>query len=305
VSNEIDVRTGTEVQRIDRERPGWRLVTSNGTIEARRVVVATGYCRLPYLPEWTGTFAGQIVHSADYRNPTPYRGKRMLVVGAGNSGAEIAVDLVDGAAAEVFLSVRSAPAIVRRDTFGVPSQLLGIATGHLPVSAVDPIARTLRRIAIPDLEPYGLPAPPRPYTEFLRRRVIPILDVGIVDAVRSGRVHVVAALEGFEDGRAVLADGTRVAVDSVIAATGYRPALEALVGHLEVLDGRGEPVVHGAQEHPNAPRLHFVGYEVTLGGTFRHVGSQARHLARVVGSGSRIRRRLEPSLSVTLSRKEG
>jgi putative flavoprotein involved in K+ transport len=162
--------------------------------------------------------------------------------------------------------------------------VLGIATAHLPVAVVDRIAGTMRRVSIPDLTSYGLPAPSRPYSEFLRRRVIPILEVGLVDAVRSGRVGVVAALEGFEDGRAALADGTRLDVDAVIAATGYRPGLEPLVGHLGVLDDRGEPLVHGAQEHPRAPGLHFVGYQVTLGGTFRLVGIEARQLARAVAA---------------------
>ena len=226
------------------------------------------------------------MHSTDYRNPVGYAGRRVLVVGAGNSGGEIAVDVADGGAEEVLLAVRTAPTIVRRDTFGVPSQLLGIATAHLPVPLVDWIGRTIRRITIPDLTPQGLPAPARPYSDFLRRRVIPILDVGLVDAVREGRVRVVAALERFEDGAAVLADGSRLLVDDVIAATGYRPALEGLVGHLGVLDGRGEPLVHAAQEHRQAPGLHFIGYQVTLGGTFRLIGIEAKQLAQAISGGT-------------------
>jgi putative flavoprotein involved in K+ transport len=278
------VRTGIEARRVDRDIAGWRVVTTAGVIDAERVVVATGHSNVPYLPDWPGTFAGEIVHSADYRNPAPYVGRRVLVVGAGNSGAEIAVDVADGGAAEILLAVRTPPSIVRRDTLGFPSQVLGIATARLPVSVVDRIAGTIRRISIPDLTPYGLPAPARPYSEFLRRRVIPILDVGLVEAVRSGRIRVVGALERFEDGAAVLADGTQLEVDAVIAATGYRTALGPLVGHLGVLDDRGEPLVHGAQEHPGAPGLHFVGYQVTLGGTFRVVGIQAKQLARAVAA---------------------
>jgi putative flavoprotein involved in K+ transport len=280
----IEVRTGIEVERLDRARASWEVVTGEGAIEAERVVVATGQSNVPYLPDWPGAFAGEIAHSADYRNPAPYAGRRVLVVGAGNSGAEIAVDVADGGAADVLLAVRTAPSIVRRDTFGFPSQVLGIATAGLPVSVVDRIASTIRRISIPDLTPYGLPAPARPYSEFLRRRVIPILDVGLVEAVRSGRVRIVAALERFEDGAAVMADGTRPQVDAVIAATGYHTGLEPLVGHLGVLDNRGEPLVHAAREHPQAPGLHFVGYQVTLGGTFRLVGIQAKQLAQAVAA---------------------
>jgi putative flavoprotein involved in K+ transport len=278
----VVVRTGVEVKRVERDDSAWKVVTTAGMIEAERVVVATGHSNAPHLPDWPGAFAGEIAHSVDYRNPAPYVGQRVLVVGAGNSGAEIAVDVADGGAAEVFLAVRTAPSIVRRDTLGFPSQVLGIATTRLPVAVVDRIAGTIRRVSIPDLAAYGLPAPARPYSEFLRRRVIPILDVGLVEAVRSGRVNVVPALEGFDDGAAVLTDGSHLQVDAVIAATGYRPALERLVGHLGVLDERGEPLVHGAEEHPAAPGLHFVGYEVTLGGAFRLVGIQARQLARAV-----------------------
>jgi putative flavoprotein involved in K+ transport len=278
----VVVRTGVEVERVDRNAEAWNLITTDGSVQAERVVVATGHGNRPYLPDWPGAFAGELVHSASYRNPAPYVGRRVLVVGAGNSGAEIAVDVADGGAAETFLAVRTPPSIVRRDTLGFPSQVLGIATAHLPVPVVDRIAATIRRVSIPDLTSQGLPAPERPYSDFLRRRVIPILDVGLVGAVRSGRVRVVPALERFEDGQAVLANGTRLEVDAVIAATGYHPGLEQLVGHLGVLDDRGEPLVRGAEEHPRAPGLHFVGYQVTLGGTFRLVGIEAKKLARAL-----------------------
>jgi cation diffusion facilitator CzcD-associated flavoprotein CzcO len=282
--HELDVRTGGEVTAVERRERAWSVRTSLGLHEAARVVVATGYSNVGLVPDWPGAFAGELVHSAWYVNALPYRGRRVLVVGAGNSGAEIAVDLEEGGAARVLLSVRTPPAIVRRDLLGIPSQLLGIAAPHLPRQAVDVVAATIRRYAIPDLEPYGLPAPARPYTEFLRRPSLPILDVGIVAALLSGRVSVVAPLERFEAGAAVLADGSREEVDVVIAATGYRCGLEPLVGHLGVLDDRGEPLVHGAEEHPAAPGLHFLGYRVVLGGTFRQAGIEARQLAKAVAS---------------------
>jgi putative flavoprotein involved in K+ transport len=277
----LDVRVGRAVERVDREADGWAVRVDSEVVRAERVVVATGYSSIPYLPAWPGTFSGTIVHSADYRRGEPYRGQRVLVVGAGNSGAEIAIDVARAGASEVLLSVRTAPAVVRRDTLGVPSQLLGIASTHLPVGVVDRIGATLRRVAFPDLTQLGLPAPEKPYSEFLRRRVIPIVDVGLMAAVRDGQVRIVPALERFEDGRPVLAGGRALEVDAIVAATGFRTGLEPLVGHLGVLDDAGVPLVHGAEEHPDAPSLHFVGYLVTLGGTIRLVGKQAQRLARV------------------------
>jgi putative flavoprotein involved in K+ transport len=280
----LDVRTAVEVEHVDRDADGWVVRTSSGPVAAERVVVATGQNNVPFVPGWPGVFAGEIVHSVSYRNASSYHGRRVLVVGSGNSGAEIAAELAAGGAREVLLSVRTPPSIVRRDTLGVPTQLLGIASMRLPTSVVDRIASSIRRFAIPDLAPHGLVAPEQPYSDFLRRRVIPIVDVGLVDAVRTGRVHVVASLERFDDGAAVLADGGRIEADAVIAATGFRTGLERLVGHLGVLDERGQPLVRDVEGPARAPGLHFVGYEVTLGGTFRLVGIEAKRLARSVAA---------------------
>jgi len=279
--NGLDVRTGSSVEAIERIEDGWAVRAGGETYPARRVVVATGYSSVPHVPVWPGAFGGELVHSSAYRRGDPYRTRRVLVVGAGNSGAEIALDVARAGASQVLLSVKTPPALVRRDTLGVPSQLLGVASARLPVGAVDRIAATLRRLAFGDLSDLGLPAPERPYSEFLRRRVIPIVDVGLVGAVKQGRVTVVPALDRFDDGRPVLADGRIVDVDSVIAATGFRTGLEPLVGQLGVLDQAGVPLVHGPDEHPSAPGLHFVGFVVSLGGTLRLIGKQAERLARV------------------------
>jgi cation diffusion facilitator CzcD-associated flavoprotein CzcO len=278
----LEVRTGVEVRRVERGDAGWLVETADGELAAERVVVATGFSNVPFLPAWPGTFAGDVVHSADYRNPARYVGRRVLVVGAGNSGAEIAADLAGGGAAEVLVAVRTPPSLVRRDTLGLPSQLFGIASSHLPVPVVDRVARTMRRVSFPDLTAQGLPAVEEPYSDFLRRRVIPTLDVGFADAVESGTVRIVPALDRFDDGRAVLADGRSPEVDSIVAATGFRTGLERLVGHLGVVDDRGEPFVHGADEHARAVRLNFVGFQLTLGGAMRVAGIQARQLADAV-----------------------
>jgi putative flavoprotein involved in K+ transport len=277
----LDVRTERAVERIDRDGDAWAVRVDGEVVQAERVVVATGYSSIPYLPEWPGTFSGEVVHSADYRSGDRYHGQRVLVVGSGNSGAEIAIDVARAGARDVLLSVRTPPAVVRRDTLGVPSQLLGIASSHLPVGAVDRIAATLRRVAFGELAPLGLPAPQKPYSDFLRRRMLPIVDIGLVAAVKDGTVKVVPGLERFEDGMPVLSGGRTVEVDAIVAATGYRTGLGPLVGHLGVLDEAGVPLAHGPDQHPAAPGLHFVGYLVTLGGTLRLVGKQAEQLARL------------------------
>jgi putative flavoprotein involved in K+ transport len=205
----------------------------------------------------------------------------VLVVGSGNSGAEIAHDLADGGAARVRIAIRTPPHIARRDTLGIPTQALGIALSHLPPRIGGAIAAGVRRISIPDLSAYGLPLPrERLGVQFMRTGTIPILDVGFVAAVRERRVEVVAAVEALDGDDVVLADGTRVRPDVVLAATGYGAGLEPLVGHLDVLNERGMP-----REREPVPGLHFIGYFPTLAGMLRLIAIDARALAaRVAGS---------------------
>jgi cation diffusion facilitator CzcD-associated flavoprotein CzcO len=198
------------------------------------------------------------------------------VVGAGNSAAEIAVELALSGAA-VDLSVRTAPNIVRRDTFGIPSQLLGIALKNAPERLMNPLSTVLRRLTVPNLDRFGLPAPAgEGFTQFLRTCTVPILDHGFVREVRAGRIRIVPAVNELVGNEVQLVDGSTIRPDAVICATGYRPGLEDMVGHLGVLDDSGTPVPHGPDGAPHARELYFVGITVQLAGLLREIGRDAR-----------------------------
>ncbi|WP_392840476.1 flavin-containing monooxygenase [Streptomyces sp. LN500] len=283
--HELEVVTGVEVTRIDRaaDGTGWQLTATGGRVlTGRAVVVATGFNHTPRIPDWAGrdTFAGELVHARDYRNPAPYAGKDVLVVGIGNTGAEIAVDLVEGGASRVRIAVRTIPHIVRRSTAGWPAQATGILVRRLPVRLVDRAGRLMAKAAVPDLTEQGLPRPDTGLYSRVKDGAIPVQDVGLIDAVRGGRVLPVATVDSFDKDTVVLADGTRITPDAVIAATGYRRALEPLVGHLDVLDARGRPVVHGGRTPKHAPGLYFTGFTNPISGMFREMALDARKIAR-------------------------
>ena len=267
----LEPRFGVEVTRIDRDDGIWNVGTNAGTTPARVVVVATGYTHLPHLPRWPGTFAGPMVHSVEYRNPQPYRDQDVLVVGAGNSGTEIAVDLAQGGAARVRIAVRTPPNILRRDVKGFPIQLLGIVFRRLPPRLLDQLILVLERTTTPDLSGYGLPRPSAPFSQFRRTGTVPIFDVGFIDAVRSGVIEVVPGVTALDGRAVVLADGSRVLPDAVVAATGYHPGLEPLVGHLTAIGEHGIPSPQ--------PRLHFIGMRIPISGFLHEVGMDARKLA--------------------------
>ncbi|MEV6746515.1 NAD(P)/FAD-dependent oxidoreductase [Streptomyces sp. NPDC051080] len=283
--HELEVVTGVEVSRIDRAPDGrsWQLTATGGRVlTGRAVVVATGFNHTPRVPDWPGrdTFTGDLVHACDYRNPAPYAGKDVLVVGIGNTGAELAVDLVEGGAARVRIAVRTVPHIVRRSTAGWPAQLTGILVRRLPVRLVDRAGRLMARIAVPDLAAQGLPRPDTGLYSRVKDGAIPVQDVGLIDAVKRGRVVPVAAVESFDGDAVVLAGGDRITPDAVIAATGYRRSLEGLVGHLGVLDARGRPVVHGARTPKQAPGLYFTGFTNPISGMLRELALDARKIAK-------------------------
>ncbi|MFE0855917.1 flavin-containing monooxygenase [Streptomyces mutabilis] len=293
----LEIVTGVEVFRVERapDGAGWTLHASGGReLTGAAVVVATGYNHTPRVPDWPGrsTFTGEFRHAAEYRNAAPYAGRDVLVVGVGNTGAEIAVDLVEGGAARVRLSVRTAPHIVRRSTAGWPAQYNGVLARRLPAGLVDRLARPLARISTPDLSAHGLPRPEGGLLTRAAEGAIPVQDAGLIDAVRRGRVEVVAAVEGFEDGKVLLADGTRTAPDAVIAATGYLRGLEGLVGHLGVLDARGRPSARGARTPPDAPGLYFTGFTNPISGMLRELAIDASRIAGAVAKkeGGRVSR---------------
>lgn len=279
---------GITANRIERGPLGWQVATSVGEIDASAVVVASGFSHTPWVPDWPGRelFSGTFLHASSYREPSSLRGRRVLVVGAGNSAADLVVDLA-AVADEVIMAVRTPPNIVPRASFGLPSQLIGISTEKLPTPVVNPLFGMLRKLTVPDLTEHGLPAPSgRSYSQFLRSRTVPILDTGFIDIVRSGGVRIVPAMAAFTDTGAQLADGSTVAVDVIVAATGYRPGLEPLVSHLDMLDSRGLPLVTGGRALPHAPGLHFVGITVELTGLLREIGIESRRVARAIANTS-------------------
>ncbi|MFD7814815.1 flavin-containing monooxygenase [Streptomyces sp. NPDC059785] len=283
--HELEIITGVEVSRVERSGDDWVLHATGGReLTGGAVVVATGHNHTPRLPDWPGraAYPGELLHAADYRNAAPFTGRDVLVVGVGNTGAEIAVDLAEGGASRVRLAVRTAPHIVRRSTAGWAAQYTGILCRRLPVRLVDRLAGPLARISIPDLSAHGLPRPDTGLYSRVREGAIPVQDVGLIDAVRTGRVEVVAAVDGFEEGEVLLSDGTRISPDAVVAATGYRRGLEDLVGHLGVLDGRGRPTVHGARSPRNAPGLYFTGFTNPISGMFRELALDAEKIAKAV-----------------------
>jgi putative flavoprotein involved in K+ transport len=281
----IEPRFGVEARRVDRSDGGWRVETSDGPLDGDFAVLATGFDHDPYVPEWPGrdSFEGELVHAAEYRDPEPFRGQDVLIVGPGNTGSEIAAFLADGGAARVRAATRTPPNIFPRKWLGVPVNLTGLSLDYLPGRTADAIGRATQRMIYGDLSKYGLAFPPLGVKRSIEQRFVsPAIDAGFVKAVKERRIEIVPTVERFEGRDVVLVDGSRIRPDVVICATGYRRGLEPLVGHLGVLDERGMQRTWPKIEVPEAPGLFFLGYYARVSGQLRQMRLQARQLARTV-----------------------
>lgn len=284
-SHGIEPRFGVEVHRArpsGDDEPGWTLKTGEGDWRCRRWVIASGYNAAPVRPTWPGeaAWSGSVEHSSSYTDGEQWRGCRVLVVGAGNSGAEIALDLCEHGATAA-LSVRSAQHVVPRDFLGMPSQKSSIRMRRLPLSLRDAIARFISRLSFGDLARYGLRRPRTgPITRIVREGRVPMLDVGTVERIRSGAIRVLPGIERFEEENVVFTDGLRLPFDHVVLATGYRPGLDRWIEGLDgALDGGGRPVPGNGRL---APGLYALGFDNDPGGLLRRIALEAPRLADLI-----------------------
>jgi cation diffusion facilitator CzcD-associated flavoprotein CzcO len=286
----IAPRTGEPVRRIHDAGGTLEVESERGVHRADVVVVAAGTNRVPNpdrLPEQE-RFRGPITHAGRYSDGGPFSGRRVLVVGAGNTGAEIALDLLEHGARPT-LAVRTPVNVVPRDFLGVPTQLTSIRMRKLPIAVGDRVGRVVSRLAFGDLRPHGLLRPALgPLSSIKLRGRIPLIDVGTIGAIKRGAIAVKPPVARFTEGGAFFSDGSEADFDAAILATGYRPGLGDIVEIPGALDDEGYPKDwRGGGAHP---ALYFVGYEDVSTGLLREIGIQAEAVAadvaaRAAGSG--------------------
>jgi cation diffusion facilitator CzcD-associated flavoprotein CzcO len=274
-------RFGVAVERVEpnADAVGWRLRTSQGDIESSRVVIAGGLNAQPWQPDWPGvdTYTGEIVHSSAYRNGDRWKGKRVLVVGAGNSGAEIALDLFERGA-EVDLCIRGKLRVTPRDTLGMPTPLPTILLTKLPLSVADAIAGVILNLTVGDLSRWGIETPDvGPIRDIAERARVPLIDVGTVARIRRGEITVRRGIERFSQDGVTFVDGQRKAYDAILLATGFRAGLERLLPNAgDLIDGHGRAARGGREVRPG---LYLVGYTQPATGLLREIGFEARRAA--------------------------
>jgi cation diffusion facilitator CzcD-associated flavoprotein CzcO len=274
----IEPLFGEEAIAVVRDGGAWRTTTRSAkTFRSSVVVVTTGANQHPNVPRIEGEreFAGRILHSRDYREAAPFAGQRVLVVGMGNTGAEIALDLAEHGVATT-LSVRSPVNIVLRDVLGRPTQETSLLLSRLPRRVGDALASFFARVSVGDIERLGLRrSSMSPLRELRELGRTPVIDVGTLARIRAGEIVVRPGIRRLHASTVEFVDGTTAPTDAIVLATGYRAGIDALFPGLEVpVDDHGLPT-HVVGQGPLAG-VYFVGFDTRQpGGLLRTIAMQA------------------------------
>lgn len=265
---DIQPHFGEEVISIKKHGAQWRVKTASGKKwDAAQVVVATGTNRSVNRPLFEGEekFQGRIIHSRLYKNADPFENQKVLVVGMGNTGAEIALDLSEHDI-ETWLSVRSPVNIVPRDTFAGPTQLTALRLSKLPLWLGDRIGTLLRTIMVGDLSKYGIQTPKlAPAAQLRVTGKTPVIDIGTVTQIKSGKIKVLPGISHFTKTEIVFTNNEKYPFDTVILATGYQAKLQDFLEDTAgLMDEHGFPKeVIGSGKFTG---LYFLGFDNYVAG---------------------------------------
>jgi hypothetical protein len=283
---DLPIRTNADVERVARADGQWIVRTKSGAeVRAPVVVMSTGIVANPFTASIPGReqFSGRILHSVDYRRPDAHVGRRVLVVGAGNSAGEIAAELA-AAGALVTVAVRSGARVVPRELFGVPIQYLSVAISGLPRRVQQSIAAAMARASEVARGPAVLPPPAR-----ARCSDVPLIGFNLVDAIRAGAIRLKRGVTGFTPAGVRFDDATDESFDDVILATGYRAAV-GMLGSLIRIDRCGFAMRTGRVTSADQANLFFVGHNYDIRGGLRNIAQDARLVGKLI-----VQRRRQPS----------
>lgn len=263
---------GCEVRSLKRSSHGWSATLGDGrVVEGGAAVVCTGIVANPRLPDLPGreAYRGVLMHSVEYRRPAGFEGKRVLVVGVGNSGGEIGSELAR-TGARVTMLVRSGAHVVPLTIAGVPIQYLSYVVRRLPRPAQEWVTRQVQRATDRRRGPPVIPRPP-----YSALDAIPIIGFHLVDAITSGRAAVkLGTIDHLTADGAVFSDGTRESYDAIILATGFAPAL-GMLGDLVQRDARGFALRRDRVTSADQPGLYFVGHNYDASGGLSNIRRDA------------------------------
>ncbi len=273
------IEFGKAVTRIETRDGLWEVAVAGESAPRlyRGVVIASGHHDVPRMPSYPGTFSGEILHSRSYKSPKQVRDRRVLVVGCGNSAADIVSDAVHGRS-DVFLSIR-------RGYWFVPKFILGFPTGDvISYAEMVPMPKLLRRWLF-QATLWLLQGPPSRYRmpdpDYAIDQAHPTMTDEIPRLVAHGSLTIKPEIARYEGDRVHFKDGTSEAIDTVVFATGYRPVVPFIDESL-AFDASGRPRFLLNAVHPEHEGLFAAGFAQANGSMWRLADYQGDLIANLI-----------------------
>ena len=273
-----------EVIGIEKTPNSWQINTQASVFLTQNVIVSMGYNRVPKIPHFinNGLYAGQIIHSSSYKNGKDFAGKNVLVVGYGNSGAEIALDLYENGA-KTYVSIRNPVNIVNRDFMGRSTQGLAIFLSKFGNSFYDFVSKIFKKLSTGAMEGTGIPISLLTPSEQLRTLgKVPVIDVGTLKQIKEKNIFVLPDIQEFTNDSVVFIDGQKIKIDVVILATGYHAHLEKIVKNIAPLLNERFYPKEMWNDNATFKGLYFLGFNLPLTGILRDINLSSAKIAQKI-----------------------
>jgi len=287
-SKGFNIEFNIHVNKIEEHDSGiWKIITSNGEYHSPHVIICTGADHQPIMPEIPGLndFNGSVIHSADFSAASTYDGKSVLIIGGGNSAFDIGNHLVKRPLKNLWMSIRNPAGIVPKEFYKIPLHVLSAINRFLPLKIQDILFRITRKITLGDLSSIGINNPDNGvYSEHAKTGVTVAVDDGFINAVKQGKAHIIATIKDIRGKEVESIKNEIIVPDIIICATGYKPGLEPMIGHLNILNERGVPNTIGAERNQRTPGLWFLGTRGYIWGNMLEQLKQSKELSKKIKS---------------------
>ena len=270
------IRFDTGVTSAVPDGAGWKVTLSSGEVRSyASLVCANGTNWHPVMPAYPGVFAGEMRHTQTYRSPEEFRGKRVLIIGAGNSGADIACDAAR-TAEKTFLSVRRGYHFIPKHIFGKPADVFAAESPPLPRWLQQRVFGALLRLLNGDVSRLGLPRPDHRIFE-----THPILNTQVLHFLAHGDLLAMPDVERFSGRTVHFKDGRTEEIDLVLCATGYDWSIPYVP--LDQFRWKGQrPDLYLCIFSRENPRLYVMGFLETNNGAYRLFDDMADLITRAI-----------------------
>jgi cation diffusion facilitator CzcD-associated flavoprotein CzcO len=270
------VRFGTSVDKVEPSGKQWTVQLGTGErLEYEGVIIAVGHDWDPLFPSYPGTFDGEAYHTVDYRSGAELAGKKVLVVGAGNSGCDIACDAATQAS-QAWISMRRGYHFLPKHVFGQPTDQFFHTGPQIPNWLAPALLAVLLRVLVGDLRRFGLPKPDhKPLSTH------PIMNTQLLHHLAHGGIAAKPDIAELRGRTVRFTDGSEIEPDVILWATGYRPRIPCLEAGGVRLAESGEDLFLNmfARNHPGLCVMGFFG---TAGAAYPIVSKQGALLAAVL-----------------------